>query len=125
VWAGTAQGTIPVSGKAENHDPDSRVSIENYGRVVQGEPIVLENLISQAEANKVAKAALRIASGTDLKLNLSTFCDPRRGPRDRYALDVYNDAGEKLWGGRWRVTGFQMPLDFSGMSHEIYKEVKL
>ena len=125
VWAGSAQGTIPVQAKAENHDPDSRLSYENYGRWVEGEPVVLENLVSQAVATLVAKAQLRINSSADMKLTLSTFNDPRRQPRDRYGLEINNDSGEPLWRDRWRVNEISHPLDMSGMSHSIYREVRL
>ncbi len=118
------QPASPPPGVIVLVDPDSRVSVEALGRVVQKEPVVLQNLISQAEANRLALANLRLASSMDLKLAFPTVPDPRRVPRETYALDVRRD-GERLYGETWPVTGFTLPLDLKEMVHEVSRQVRV
>lgn len=118
VYSGDPNEATPVVGIAENNDPDSPISIPNYG-VVQREPVTMQNIVSEAEANKIALAQLRLATSLHLTLNVSTLPDPRRGPREVYRLDARKPDGTVLWDGLWRVTNWTLPLNRSGMTHEI------
>lgn len=117
--------TPPIVGVAENHDPESEGSIENYGEIVQPDPIMLKNIASQAEANLIARARLAAASGFNLKLSLTTIPDPRRGARETYGLDLRRDDGTVVFDGNWTVTGWDMSLDRTAQSHEISRLVRL
>jgi len=127
VYAGDPNETTPVVGVAENHDANSPGSIENLGRVVQNEPIQVQNIVSQQEADRLALAELRRRSSMERKLSLSTFPDPRRGARETYDLDLWRDNGEPVATGLWDVIGWTWPLTSppSPMSHELSRRVAL
>lgn len=118
VYSGDPNEVTPVVGVAENNDPDSPISIPNIG-VVQREPVTMQTLVSEAEADKVALAQLRLATSLHLKLNLATLPDPRRKPREVYRLEARKPDGTLFWDGTWRVTNWTLPLDRGQMSHEV------
>lgn len=141
VYAGDPNQGTPVTAVAELHstpitppnswttilaDPDSRVSIEALnGRISQKDPVVLQNIISQNEAFRLARRNLRIASGLNHKLSVPTAPDPRRGPREIYDLDVRRElTGKRLYRGSWWVTGWTLPLNLGQMTHEISRFVR-
>jgi hypothetical protein len=113
-------------GVAENHDPNSRVSFERLGYWVQKSPIELPSLVSPAEAQEVARQALRVASGMNLRLNFDTVFDTRIRPRQAYGLEVFDDAGEAIWtGDTWPVMSVSADLNLSPMHHEVQIGVML
>jgi hypothetical protein len=113
-------------GVAENHDPNSRVSFERLGYWVQKNPIELPSLVSPSEAEEVARQALRVASGMNLRLNFETILDTRIRPRQAYGLEVFGDDGEPIWTGDvWPVMTVSATLDLSPMRHEVQVGVRL
>lgn len=108
----------PIVGVAENHNPSSRGSIENYG-VRQGEPFLFKTIASQEAADLIASQLLVSATGFNLKVSLSTMQDPRRGPKETYELALYRDDGTLAFDGKWSVTGWSLPLNLGAMTHEI------
>lgn len=59
VHSGDPNQSVPVVGVAANNDPNSPGSRQNVGRWIQGEPVQLQNIVSQAEANQLAAAELK------------------------------------------------------------------
>lgn len=112
--------TPPIVGVAENHDPNSRVSIEKYG-VQQPEAVRYKTLSSQEAADLIAQALLVFATGFDLKLTLDTVPDPRRGPRETYELAWYQDDGTLVFDGKWPVTEWKLPFNLGVMEHAIQR----
>lgn len=125
VYSGDPNLNPPIVGIAENWDPDSRVSYDALGYWVQPDPFVEQYIANATEATRLAKARLRVASGVDLKLSVTTVPDPRRKPRELYTLDVRREDGTRLWSGKWRVSGWTLALDLSAMSHDVIREVRL
>ncbi len=125
VYSGNPSISPPWVGVAENHDPESPGSIENLGRVVQKEPIVLQSITSQAAADAVARAELAKASARARKLTVRTLPDPRRGPREVYQIDLSTSAEGVLVDGTWAVEGFELPLDLSEMEHTVSRVVQV
>ncbi len=125
VYSGNPSISPPWVGVAENHDPESPGSIENLGRVVQKEPIVLQSITSQAAADAVARAELAKASARARKLTLRTLPDPRRGPREVYQIDLSTSAEGVLVDGTWTVEGWKLPLDLSEMEHTVTRTVQV
>lgn len=105
-------------------DPDSGGAVDVLGATVQKEPTVLQTLVSQADADRIARATLRLAHSMSLKLSFPTIPDPRRGPREVYGLRVVADDGTELFGDTWPVTGFSMALDLTEMTHEVSRLVR-
>ena len=113
-------------GVAENHDPNSAVSYERLGYWVQKEPIELPSLVSPTEAQEVALAALRVASGMSLRVNFDTVFDTRLAPRQAYGLEVFSDAGEAIYtGDAWPVLSVSAPLNLAPMHHEVQLGISL
>lgn len=119
--------------RAENHDPNSRVSIEALiaagkgdGRV-QKEPFVLQQLATTAEAQALANEILRRESGMNLTRTITTFFDPRRDAREVYELNMYREDGGEVATGIWPVVGFEVELnpDSLTMSHELHVGLNL
>ena len=125
VYSANASQTTPVAGTAENHDPESPGSIENLGRVVQGKPIRYANIIDTAQANLLAKAELKKVSGLNRKVTLRTLPDPRRKPREVYALGLKRDDGTQVLSGSWEVVRWDLPLDGQAMLHQLTKVMAL
>ena len=123
VYSGDPNISPPVVSVAENHDPQSRGSIENLGRVVQKEPIVLKSIATAADADLVARSELKKASSLARKLTFATLPDPRRGPREVYRVDLSGPAGEVLVDSTWAVTGWTLPLDLSEMVHTVARNI--
>ena len=113
-------------GVAENHDPNSRVSYENWGSWKQNEPISLPKLVSPAEAAKVARQALRRASGMNLVRSFETDFDTRIKPRQSYGMEVFGDDGRAIMTrAAWPVINVNCNLDLSPMTHEIHQGIHL
>ena len=126
VYAADSDTTVPVIGVAENRDPDSDGSIGNLGRVVQGDPLQVQVVVSQQVANMLARAQLRRVSAYERKLNLSTFPDPRRDAREVYRLYVSREDGVSVAAGLWDVIGWSLPLQVGApMTHELSRRVSL
>lgn len=118
--------TAASIGVAENHDPNSRVSYEHYGKWVQPDPVVLPNLVSAAEAQMVAKQMLRAASGMNHTKNFETNFDTRTKPRQVYGLEIFRDDGSAVTTGiEWPVVNVGATLDLSGMTHTVHHGVRL
>jgi hypothetical protein len=123
VRSGDPNISPPIVSVAENHDPQSRGSIENLGRVVQKEPLVLKSVATQADADRVAGAELKKASSLARKLTFATLPDPRRGPREIYQIDLANRKEGVLVDGSWQVTYWTLRLDLSEMVHSVSRAV--
>jgi hypothetical protein len=127
VQSGDANQQFLIA-RAENHDPNSRVSIEALqaagrgdGRV-QKEPFMLQQLVTTAEAQSVALEILRRESGMNLTRSISTFFDPRRDAREVYELNMYREDGVEVATGVWPVVGWEAELspESLSMSHELH-----
>ncbi len=127
VQSGDANQQFLIA-RAENHDPNSRVSIEALlaagrgdGRV-QKEPFVLQQLATTAEAQALALEILRRESGMNLTRTITTFFDPRRDARETYELNMYREDGVEVATGIWPVVGWEAELDTESltMSHELH-----
>lgn len=127
VQSGDANQQFLIA-RAENHDPNSRVSIEALiaagrgdGRV-QKEPVVLQQLVTTAEAQAIALEILRRDSGMNLTRTITTLFDPRRDAREVYELNVYREDGVEVATGIWPVVGWEVELspESISMSHELH-----
>jgi hypothetical protein len=110
VYSGDPNQGTPVFGVAVNRDPNSPGSVQNYGRVVEKEPVQLQNIVSQAEANRLAAAELRRRTAAFHRSSFSTLPDPRRGPKEAVRADVRRADGKVVFGGMWSVVNFTLPL---------------
>jgi hypothetical protein len=114
---------------AENHDPNSPVSRENYGRWKQQDPVVLPNFVTAAEAQLLANAALRRASGLNSIRQFETNFDIRVRPRQTLGLEVYRDDGSAVvTDTEWPVVSVSASLDDSSvakMNYEVHHGVRL
>lgn len=121
VRSSDALDVEPIRVAVENRDPNSPASIKNFGRVVQPEPLVYENLSSAAEALALARGRLAVASGLNAKLNLRTVQDPRLDARQTYSLSVSDDRGREAAFGTWFPVGATLPLDEGAgvMEHQL------
>ena len=85
------------------------------GRVVIGEPVELQNIVSAEEARKLAQAELKRRTAVSHKAQISVLPDPRRGPREDCRLNVRRprrpdpdgfgyasgEPGKEIATGRW------------------------
>jgi hypothetical protein len=82
--------------------------------------------VSASEAQEVAKQALRVASGMNLRLNFETTFDTRLAPRQAYGLEVFDQRGNAIWTGEvWPVINVSADLSLAPMRHEVSHGVML
>ena len=144
VYAGEP-GSAMIDAVAVNADPESPGSVlpppAGIGRVVMREPVKLQNVVSQNEADKLARAQLKRDTAANHKIRMSVLPDPRRGPREDVYLDVrrphYPDPdaygplegepGERVLQGRFTIVGWTFPLENppQPMSVELTRAEKL
>jgi hypothetical protein len=110
---------------AINDDPESPVSTTSTGlALAPPEPIRVQTLSSQTEADALARSLLEEAAAVYTKLTLTTSPDPSRNPHEVYELAVSNAAGD-VAAGKWWCSGWQIgftPAD-GPMIHELNKLV--
>src|SRR5690606_28699140 len=74
-------GLAPIVAIAENHNPDSPVSIENLGRILFRE-VQDANIPDQATAELIAQRTLQAGATYDNRVTITTGPDPSRNPHD-------------------------------------------
>jgi hypothetical protein len=117
VISGDTNENPPIYAIVENNDPTDPLSIPNFGRIVQPEPLTLQTVASSAEAYLVGLAALARARGRYRSVSFQTSPDPRRGLKERYRMYVKLPSGQVAVAGKWRVLGWT--ISDEGMTHEI------
>lgn len=127
VYSGDPNQAAPVVAVATNRDPNSPGSVQNLGRVVQGEPVMVQNVVSQSAANQLAAAQLKRDTAANHRVNFSTLPDPRRGPRENYRIEARRADGTAVVSGMWSVVGWTLPLGSppEPMAHECTRRARL
>lgn len=127
VYSGDPNQTIPVVGVAVNRDPNSPGSVQNYGRVVEKEPVQLQNIVSQDEANQLAAAELKRRTAAYRRAAFSTLPDPRRGPREDARAEVRRADGKTVFTGMWTIVNLTWSLGSppEPMSFEAHRRERL
>lgn len=104
-------------------DADSPFAIEEVG-VHAAEPKSYQHIKSDVEAQLLAIALLNRIASRHQVIQFPTMPDPRRGPREKYRVIARRSDGSILHNMTVRVTGFELPLDLSEMSHEVSRNVE-
>lgn len=109
----------PLVAVAENHNPNSRASIERLGRI-RTKRVTTSTASSLEDMQRIADAELIKASGFYRRSTIKTLKDPRRKPVETYEA-YYKSENELVISDRWAVTNWKWPhTDASGvMEHEI------
>ena len=95
------------------------------GRVVEKQ-VRFKTIASSAVAGALAKAELKKASAITRRLSFATLPDPERSPKEAYGIDLKHvRSGEVLVDGVWEALSWTLPLDLSGMVHEVSEMVAL
>jgi hypothetical protein len=72
--------------------------------------ITLQNIVSQAVADKRAKTELEKRSGRYQKIDLEVLTDPRRGPLEAVTLNLPRPDGKMVIEGDFRTNNFKFDL---------------
>jgi hypothetical protein len=117
---------VPMVAVAENRDPNSPGSINNFGRVRQ-KRISVQNAVSQAVLDTLARSELEQSTARYRKLAVSTLPDPRREPRESGTLTARRRDGTVVVGEDWSVTNWTLPLKKKPerMTHELARVERL
>jgi len=114
---------------AENNDPTSPASYQNLGAWISPpeSPYQVPEIQTQDAADAMAVALIREGASFYRTLTLQTLPDPTRNPREVYALDIKDMTGTQLFSGKWRCSGWTLPVDPQNpvMTHTISREEPL
>lgn len=126
IVLGTDPAAAQIVAVRENNDIASPASYTNLGGWIT-RTIEAPELQTQAAANAMAENILREGASFYRTLTLQTLPDPTRNPREVYALDISDRQGAQLFSGKWRCSGWTLPLDWGDpvMTHQISREEPL
>jgi len=120
VTSEDTQQQPPIVAIAKNTNPNSPVSVQNYGAEVV-KRVRAKSVVDQASADALAAAQLAASTAYYRRLRITTLPDPRRDVRETYRLTVVQSDGTVVVDGIWQVTNWSMRLqDAPGeMQHEV------
>jgi hypothetical protein len=129
VWAAAELHSQSVS-PPDTHtlivvDPESAFTYEALGgRYFAAEPKSYHHIADLSTAKRLASAYLQKVASRHFQMTVPTMPDPRREPRETYRILARRSDGSLIWDMRARVTGWEMPLDLSQMTHEVGRNVE-
>lgn len=123
VVLGTDPAADQIVAVRENNDPTSPASYDALGGWIT-RTLEVPEVQTQAAADAMAENVLRGGASFYNTLTLQTLPDPTRNPREVYALDIRDRTGNVVADGKWRCSGWTLPLDWESpvMSHHISRE---
>lgn len=123
IVLGTDPGADQIVAVRENNDPTSPVSYQNMDAWIT-RTIEAPEIQTQEAADAMAENVIREGASFYRTLTLQTLPDPTRNPREVYALDIRDREGNQIIDGKWRCSGWTLPLNWDDpvMTHQISRE---
>lgn len=121
VVLGTDPAADQIVAVRENNDPTSPASYQNLGNQWITRTIEAPEIQTQTAADAMAENVIREGASFYRTLTLQTLPDPTRNPREVYELDIRDRTGTQLVSGKWRCSGWTLPLDWNDpvMTHDL------